>query len=135
MGVLTSTPTGSPVIVLTTVGDSVAFPFPLQTVRWVLTTAVTSTWSLAIVQSTAVEPTGTTFGWPIVGTSTASITLGGSTSGSALANGYVDYPINNWVYGAVLSSISGGHVEFIKGAPGIEWVLKGRSYINSTALA
>lgn len=135
MGVLTSAPVGSPVIVLTTAADSIAFPFPLQTIRWVLTSAVTSTWALQISQSTAVEPTGTTGGWPLLGTSTASVTLGGSTAAGAYAEGYVDYPINNWVYGAVLNTISGGHVEFIKGAPGVEWVVKGRSYINSTALA
>lgn len=124
MGFLTSAPTQSPIMTMTTPADSVAFTFPLAIIRWVFTTAVTSTWSLAMSQSSSVA--GSTAPWPLLGT-TASVfapvvasTVYFPTGGL----GAVDFPIYQWVFGAVLTSISGGHVELIVGKANEPWVVQ-----------
>jgi hypothetical protein len=119
---------------MSTIADSVAFVFPLQSIRWYLTSAASSTWNLQILQSTAVEPTGTTFGWPLIGTSTAPYQLLVSTVDGQSCPGFVDFTVNQWVFGAVLTNMSGGFVTLTKAPPGCDWVVK-RPYMLTTKAA
>jgi hypothetical protein len=122
MPIPSSTPTASQVIYMSTVADALEYTIPVSVIRWHLTTAVTSTWGLQVLQSTVVQPTGSTVGWPIIGVSTATAFLGGSTGAGAATIGSVDYRIDNWLYGIVLTTRSGGFIEIFKAPPGLEWV-------------
>lgn len=123
MPIPSSTPTASNVIFMSTVADALEYSIPVGIIRWHMTTAASSTWTLQITQSTVAQPTGSTIGWPIIGTTTQSLFISGSTG---IVNtqmwGAIDFPINNWLYGAVLNVISGGFIEIIKAPPGLEWV-------------
>ena len=103
---------------MTTVADSMAYIFPVSFIRWNLTTAATSTWALHVTQSSAVA--GSTFGFPLIGHTTAPYFLGGSTA--AITNAMVvDFQVNNWVYGLVLSTITAGSISIHKAADGQDW--------------
>jgi hypothetical protein len=127
MPVPSSAPTVSPIITMSTVADSIPYTLPVAIIRWHLTTAATSTWALHMLQSTVLTVPGTTAvstkGWPLIGGSTEGPTyLGGSTLAGGWEGCYIDFTINNWVNGVVLTTISGGHVSVIKAPPGLEWV-------------
>jgi hypothetical protein len=134
MGVLTSVPSAAPIMQMSTIADSVPFVFPLQSVTWYLTSAASSTWALQLLQSTAVEPTGTTFQWPIIGTSTAPYQLLVSTVDGQLAPGFITFTINQWVFGAALTTMTGGFITLTKAPPGLDWVIK-RPYLLTTKAA
>lgn len=109
-----SAPTQSPVIQLSTVADSIPYPFWCQGIRWILTTDATSTWALAITQTTGCQPNTSTYAWPLVGSSTQAVYLGGSTA--AVAGGTVVYfPVNNYVLGLAVPTITGGCIQVLKG--------------------
>src|SRR5258706_206438 len=116
--------TMSPTITMSTQADAISYVLPIECIRWHLTTGASSTWALHMTQSTATA--ASTAGWPWIG-STGPVFLGGTPSTALFTaptgNGYLDFTINNWCFGAVLSTISGGFVEIIKGAPGRDWVI------------
>ena len=112
-----ATGTPSPVLSLSTIGDQINYPIAVASIRWHLTTAASSTWALHVTQSSACA--ASTVGWPIVGT-TGPMYLGMSTAYGIPP--IIDLPVNNWCFGVVLSTIGGGFIEVIKGAPGLDWV-------------
>lgn len=120
----------SRVYTMTTVADTMAYIFPVSFIRWNLTTAATSTWALHVTQSSAVA--ASTYGFPLIGPTSNAYYLGGSTA--AITNAMiVDFPINNWVYGLTLATMTAGTISIFKGADGEDWVTKGRPQFATTA--
>ena len=125
MAIPSSAATVSPIIFMSTAADALEYTLPVSTIRWHMTTAATSTWTLAVTQSTVAQPSGTTVGWPLIGTTTQSLFISGSTAiVNTQMNGIIDFPINNWLYGIVLVTISGGFIEVIKPPPACDWAIK-----------
>ncbi len=120
MPIPSSAPTAAPIIVMSTVADSIPYSLPVEIIRWHLTTAATTTWALQISQSTLLS--GSTVSWPVIGTTTVSVGLEGSTATAGPRPAYVDYWIHQWCYGLVLNAITGGFVSIIKGPQSEEWV-------------
>ena len=114
MAIPSTYPGLSPVISISTAADGYFHVFYCQSIFWHLTTGATSTWALAVLQSSAVA--GSTVAWPLIGTSTQSVFLGGSTA-ALIGPGPICYPINNFVYGITVPTISGGLVQIVKGFP------------------
>jgi hypothetical protein len=129
-----STMTGglqSQIMTLAAAADLIGYTFPCSLIRWHLTTAVTSAWALQVTQCSSVASTllaGTTtqtaytVDWPLIGTTTQSISMGGSTAAGTPCDGFVDFPVNNWLYGLRLNALTGGFITVIKAPPGAEWV-------------
>lgn len=107
-------PSQSPIIQFSTAADGYYHVFYCQTIRWNLTTAATSTWALAVCQSSAVA--GSTYAWPVIGSSTASLFLGGSTA-ALVSPGIIEFRIDNYLWGITVPTISGGTLHVIKGNP------------------
>jgi hypothetical protein len=120
----------SRIISMSTVADSIANILPVDHISWHLTTGATSTWALHITQSSAVA--ASTIAFPLVGATTQAHYLGGSTAAVTYAP-VVTFPIQNWVFGLVISTMTGGSITVHLGPPGADWVIR-RPYMPSTAL-
>jgi predicted Zn-dependent protease len=62
------------------------------------------------------QPATSTYAWPLIGSSTQALYLGGSTA-AVVAGNDIYYPINNYVFGLAVPTISGGMVQVVKGTP------------------
>ena len=112
--------TKSPIIVIVSTTDPITVTLPVEIIRWHLTTAVTTTWALQVTQSTSLA--GSTVGWPLIGTTTQSVGVVGSTAAAAQGVSFIDYWIHAWVFGVVPTVMSGGFLSVIKGSQSEEWV-------------
>jgi hypothetical protein len=102
----------SNIITMSTILDSIDVPFYLKRIFWNVTTAITSTWSLHVTQSTNV--TGTTYAWPLIGTSAVAVYpgCGHTTQGyAALA----PFEFECVVYGLTLATMTTGSITIVKG--------------------
>ena len=122
MAIPSSAPTASQIITMSTVGDALAYSIPIEMIRWHLTTAATTTWALSVTQSTSLA--ASTVAWPLVGTTSQTVGIEGSTATAGPRPGWVDYYVHAWSYGVVLVAISGGFISVIKGQAGEDWVIR-----------
>lgn len=115
--------TRSPIIILVSTTDIITtVSVPVHIIRWNLTTAVTTTWALQVTQSTVMS--GTTVSWPLIGTTTVSAGVEGSTGIAGPRPPFLDYRIDAWCYGVVPTVMTGGFLTIIKGNPGEDWVMR-----------
>jgi hypothetical protein len=120
MAIPSSAATKSGIITMSTVGDALEYSLPVEIIRWHLTTAATTTWALGMTQTTALA--GSTVRWPLIGTTTQTVGIEGSTATAGPRSAFIDFWIHQWVFGINLDTISGGFVSIIKGPQSEEWV-------------
>ena len=104
--------TKSNIITMSTILDEIVTPFYLKRIIWNLTTAATSTWGLHVQQSTVAS--GTTYNWPLIGTSAVAFYNGGGHT-TLTDKPMMVFDFETVVYGLILSSITTGSITIVKG--------------------